>query len=539
MKKNSYIVWKVLLIIGVLFLTSIRFQAFAQDEPEMFPFFRSFLDKNINDIKFPEGSNNEANSAGIHSLVDQGLQLTSGISQVGAFFLPNHLFTTDDGFMIEFEYIMKGDSTKQTDGIIMFLVDAQDKYIAGDNLKFGFAGAGFGYTHRNAYQASDRQDGMKGAYIAVALDQGNFKVLREEGNEVRSGIHYYGTTTGSGSTGSQMKKYHTPSMVTIRGAAGNGPKELQFSSYGQNLKFSLTEGQWGYPVLATRYTGGKKGTQEMLRENGFRLIPSTGLYEQHTAPSITAPFDIAGWKDFNDSQDEAYRKLMIQLKPNPDITMGGYIITVWIKHGNTITTVIKDFTYPSKLSYIENGYVGFVGGYPQIPGTPPIIEYTVPRPEKLAIGFAASTGTDNPYINIIRNLSITPAFAALSVNDDLNHRRGPVTVQPLKNDKAYSGLGLDMVEGSEYLDPATFRFWTSETNCLGSTYTYNDSGKGRWVYDPVKAEVLFFPDKGYKGEVSIMYDVLGKEYPYNQEKFRSKRATISITIADNQPTYSR
>lgn len=92
-------------------------------------------------------------------------------------------------------------------------------------------------------------------------------------------------------------------------------------------------------------------------------------------------------------------------------------------------------------------------------------------------------------------------------------------------------------EGSkDYLDPSSFRFWTDEYTCLGEgTFEHVVSGKGRWVYDETTAEALFFPEKGYVGEVSIMYDIKGKESPYNEEKFRSSLATISVTIVNKYP----
>ncbi|WP_262405889.1 hypothetical protein [Parabacteroides acidifaciens] len=39
----------------------------------------------------------------------------------------------------------------------------------------------------------------------------------------------------------------------------------------------------------------------------------------------------------------------------------------------------------------------------------------------------------------------------------------------------------------------------------------------------------------YKGKATVIYDIKGLHYPYNQEKFRSSQATVSVTIDDNQP----
>lgn len=522
-------------------LTVVLHDAAAQQlAPGEFPFFRSFTDGVTDYIKFPAGNGGRTNATNENSLTEYGLVLTYGTSQVGAFFLPQHTFSTGDGFLIEFEYIMQG-SDNMTDGITMFLVDAQDRYI-GNNLYFGAPGAGFGYTHRMGYNTDNRISGIKGGYLAVALDQGPFKVNRmvdrDDGDEMRNGMvfddSYY-------STGSIATKYDTRSNVTIRGAAGNAPRTIIVN----NRTFNLVEGMWGYPVLATRHTGWSPGTglsdpQNLRNDAGFKLNTGTGLYVKDIPNQIGNAFNIAGGSDFEGPENPAYRKAIIALDPNPNTTEGGFRITVTIQHGTEKTTVIENFTYPLTLKYIENGYPANWNssmGLAQIASKPPIETYTVTNPEKLVIGFSASTGWNTAYTNIIRNLRITPIHAANTANDDVrDHRRGPVTIRPFDNDIGYKKEGDSFIGDKDFLNPDTFRFWTDEyTWKEEGDYEVPVAGKGKWVYDPETREVLFFPAKGFTGKVEIMYDVKGRFAPFNEEKYRSSLAHISVTIADNQP----
>ena len=513
-----------------------------QGEPGTFPFFRSFMDKNTEYVAFPAGHPRESgtarpNAINESSLTTQGLVLTYSTNQVGAFYLPQHTFSTDDGLLIEFEYIMHGaDAT--TDGMIMFLVDAQSQYI-GNNLKFGAEGAGFGYTHRLAFMGTSRTSGILGAYLAVALDQGPFKTLRmvslDDGDEMRNGIYY---TNDNSYINPIPVARDTRSNVTIRGAAGR--ETITIAHPGQAGYNNRPGGTWGYPVLITRHTNtaGRNAA-------GYKLNPTTGLFQQHVSPVIPEAFNIARGAYFTHPGEPAYRKAIIALEPNPTAGEGGFKISVSIQHGETITPVIENFTYPKTVTYVENGYPVRWDQFANTANNPARITYTVDRPEKLVIGFAGATGWSTPYTNIIRNLRITPLYAANTANDDIrDHRRGPVTVRPFDNDLGYKeeqpGSPGSVVGHKDFLDPASFRFWTDENHTLldandKAIYEYEVADKGKWIYDPATKEVLFFPVRGFTGDVNIYYDIKGQFAPFNQEKYRSSLAAISITIADNQP----
>lgn len=535
------------MLLGVVVISSPGMMVLAQSSgnqttPGQFPFFRSFLDGELEYISFPPAYNNaganRVNTASSQNLTSEGLILTDGKSQVGVFYLPEHTFSTTDGFQIEFEYVMYG-SNNLTDGICMFLVDAD---YASD-LKFGAEGSGFGYTYKRASVAASQVYGIEGAYLAVALDQGPFKSQRMELTEMRNGIVY--NDDPNYTTNVQPLRHDTRSNITIRGAAGNVARNITVNG-GSNTFSGLNPAYWGYPVLITRHTGWNPETGSTGQENetGFILNTSTGIFQQHVTPFIPQPFNIAGGENNNTNPgDPGYRKMIIKLEPNPDLLVGGFKISVIIQHGLQETLVIENFTYPSTVNYLENCLPrSITQDAPTVfPNYNPPVGYTVPIPDELVIGFAASTGTATAYTNIIRNLSITPMYASNATNDNvLSHRRGPVTIMPFENDLAYKSQSGSIIGSKDNIDPTKFRFWLNEYNVLkdgseNAIWEYTVTGKGKWVYKPDTRQVIFFPVKGFTGTVEIFYDILGLYSPFNDEKYRSAIAKISVTIDNNQP----
>lgn len=541
-------------IFFILILCCIGDNVLAQNANQPYPFFRSFLDGKLDSIVISGFLPNDPGNSGTRSrsnkaklVANSGLQLTSGTSEVGGFYLKNYEFTTTDGMHIEFEYIMKYTGTNRnelTDGICMFLVDATTGNYTGSKLKYGAEGSGFGYTHRSIsdgyrppsdYTPRQQITGMKGAYLGIALDQGPFKTLRFDGDEIRNGLYYKDNEGMPANSDPKPTKYDISSNVTVRGAAGRGQISLKM----YDKTHYLNEGLWGYPVLVTRHTGiTKNGASGLENEAWFELDPTTGNYTQRFASGnqrINNPFNIAGGADFTHPTQTAYRKAIIELEPND--TGDGFKITVTIQHGQEKTIVLKDYTYTLSLKYRENGLStkGSGGGsYSNLP----VVDYTIPNPDKLVIGFMASTGTKTPFTNIIKNLRITPHNAANTANDNItHHRRGPVTISPLDNDWGYKKENGETTQGPEYLDKQSFRFWSTEYHCEGdNVFEYINPDEGKWVYDPALGKVMFFPNEGFKNKTAkIRYDINGKEYPYDGPQFRSSLAEISVTIADNQP----
>ena len=523
------------LIFSLLVLSGMPFMSSAQQHEGEFPFFRSFLDGKTTGISYLNDNGSAENCA---ELTPEGLQLTSGLAEVGAFYLDSHSFTTKEGMLIEFEYMMYGASDALTDGITMFMVEDLPAYT-GTKLTFGAHGAGFGYTHRWAYETTDRISGIKGGYLAVALDNGPFKTIRFEGEEQRNGVPYraVGLNPAREITSTQDENYDTRSNVTIRGAAGRSTISMGYTSFNGNMG----PGYWGYPMLITRHTGwsttdGTSDPNNYRNNAGFQLDVSTGEFVSHVTPEIPAGFNISGQGKFTTPNEAAYRKAFILL--DPDEVNGGFKISVIIQHGEEKTMVINQFSYPATVTYMENALIESRSstGYLSTFKNSKTNTYTVNAPKKLLIGFTGSTGTVTPYTNVIKNLRVTLLRAANTADDDIyTHRRGPVTVKPFENDLACKDENGSVTVSKENIDPTSLRFWINEDTCLDNAREYTVSGKGKWVYDSAMSEVMFFPVNGFKGEVSILYDIKSKHDPYDGEQYRSSLAMISVTINDNQP----
>lgn len=550
MQNENYSLRKTVCSLCIMLSFVFTPETMAQDK-QYYPFFRSFLDNKLDGIRFLEPNPPESyyspfidgtiyrnNKATL--VAGLGLRLTQQTNEVGAFFLPDYIFSTEDGMLIEFEYMIYKTAPSvvgETDGISMYLVDAQDKYI-GNNLKFGAEGAGFGYTY-NWSAFNNTISGMKGAYLAVALDNQNFKAMRFEGREVRNGI-VFGNSIGSGTkmpyrevAGWKDLAYHTGSNVTIRGAAGQSNLSLLVRDNLYMKQWNLSEGFWGYPVLITRHSGmNSDGATNRQNQAVFMLNTATGDFtgfNENITPTLNEPFDIASQTTFTRPSEAAYRKAIINLEPNPS---GGFKITVKIQHGQKESIMIQNYTFPEQLTYQENAYpvLDYGSGDMMVDNTPTLVQYSVSTPKKLVIGFGASTGFKTPYTNVIKNLRITPMCAATSRDDYYEHRRGPAIITPLNNDIAYDGNGIPSTNN---LDLSTFRFWKDEYTLLPGNEQYIQ-GQGRWIYVPARREVMFFPDNNFTGVATIMYDIKGKA-PYNGEKFRSSLAKISIDMPKNPP----
>lgn len=93
-------------------------------------FFRSFLDGDMENVKLFEPNQIEASGRKADNTYKRanqakpvknlGLRLTQEKEEVGAFYLPDYIFSTKDGLLIEFEYIMMYTNSSEkglTDGI--------------------------------------------------------------------------------------------------------------------------------------------------------------------------------------------------------------------------------------------------------------------------------------------------------------------------------------------------------------------------------------------------------------------------------------
>lgn len=520
-----------------LFLFHTNLAVYSQQASEFgdFPYEQSLKNGQPSEVSLPSAQGALPNKAKF--IQNHGLELTPNeYTSFGAAFINNRQFTSKNGIRVEFEYMVYGSSGSGGDGITMFLFDASITPTIGAN------GAGLGYCYNRTTPSYDsqRMAGLKGGYLGVALDEfGNYKGLRYQKNSRVNGIPF-----GMAIRGSKDMGYNTANQVTLRGARGVKLKPDR-----------LDEGFTGYPVLITQSTNNTDNVKNTDDRPGFVINPTNGEYNLITDYKGSL-FTIAGKSTFNDNEtsNPAYRKAIIELLPVPEHIdpNKGFLVTVKIQHGNVLETVINDYHYIEKIHYQENSLPepssgdGSNGDYnttSTLRFNPLSTDLNTKVPDKLRIGFAASTGEEKNY-HVIKNLRIMLPRSAEAYDDSTEiYTHQTAVITPYENDLAYEGIIRRIQTGDKNnIDPLAFRFIDNGTILsLGSGETvieYTNS-QGIWKYDSSNGQVTFKPANGFKDRAVIEYDIKGKKDdshnagPYHDEAYRSVRASIIVNVLEN------
>ncbi|MDG4949339.1 hypothetical protein NLM59_00240 [Weeksellaceae bacterium KMM 9724] len=431
-----------------------------------------------------------------------GLRLTPAEnSKFGAAILAGATFASNEGLKIEFEYGMYGGSG--ADGISVFLFDAE---ADNDNFEIGAKGEGLAYMYNRAKSIGnlgDRKKGLSGAYLGIGLDAwGKFKEQAYFNDKRKNGVR-------TEDIGEEFIKNH----VTLRGAFGKGDLPDP-NVYGYNGR---TEGYHGYPVLISEPTNSGDQKKVILKNNGDFDI---------TAVNNPTGFTLNTQSFGDNPSDQNYRKAIIELVP---ASPNGYLVTVKIQHGNTISTIIENYHYKESLRYTENANArdnreGNILGGERSDDSKHTLDASIP--DNFKIGFGASTGGET-NIHLIRNLKVEKLFAA-EAEDDLASLscEESVEIAVLENDFAYEGIPA--VASSEYIDKTKFNFIAENGNVY--TNSYIQDGVGVWSYDSDTGLVTFTKEEGFEGEASIQYSIIGRTSPYDGDDYRSLPATITVNV---------
>ncbi|ETZ22416.1 hypothetical protein [Pedobacter sp. V48] len=501
---------RYLLSYGFIIL-SLFFATAGFGQNSTFPYAESFRSTTMpTGIALPLAPGGKVNAA---TFTMNGLVLTPATTtQFGAVTIDGFQFNSTNGIEINFEYSMYGGvqfDNSYGDGISVFLYDASKTPVT-----IGSNGHGLGYGFNRAGYATDRQQGLTGAYLGIGLDAyGNFKNQFFEDPARTNGIT--GVTWG-GSGRSQL---------TLRGA--QYPGGISGTTYGlRGLNYS------GYPVLATQGTlNNASGASAAI------LNTADGSYTTSSTP-FTAPnaFDLRPGALSANPGDANYRKAIIILTPRAG---GGFVVNVKIQHDVTTTNVINNYQYSTSLIYTENAnalgiYDATTEAYDQ--GLNTIHTLTATVPASFKIGFAASTGAAT-QTQLIRDLVVKLPYQTIGAADTLlfcgNYTPAGV-INPFSNDVFYNGSLTGTItsgNNSTYVDFSSFIFEDAARNNLGTTYT--DPGKGTWSYNTATGLVTFTPVKGYVGGSSVFYSAKGTASqggPFNQNIYRSGAAMITTKV---------
>jgi len=437
----------------------------------------------------------------------KGVTLTNGKTQFSGIAIDHLQFKSNNGLTIEFEYLMFGGepfNDEFGDGVSFFIYDGSKSFSIGAN------GASMGYAYNRSTVASNVKPGLDGAYLGIGIDQyGNFK-------------NKMWTPTGDRMNGIQSTSSVNPSFtyshVTIRGAMHH----QGLTGYGQRgLRYS------GYPVLFTTSTVG--GNSVKINSDGrYEFVNSS----QHTSFSVRPQGESFQIGDSN------YRKVIVKLVPGQ---YGNMVVTVQIQHGNTISTIVDQYTYPQYLMYYENANSTGANSTAETQNEGPEQQVLLGSmvPETFKIGFAGATGAAS-QVQIIRNVKVSLPFFPETKDSFIEgcSSTREFSLYPFENDKFFKGkiqqsreplIGND----ASFIDFSTFRFEDQEGNAVSTATRYEQAGVGVWEFNTTTGYVTLKPELGYLGKATIYYSAKGVGTdggPFDQEIYRSGVTKIEINI---------
>lgn len=442
----------------------------------------------------------------------KGVTLTNGKTQFSGIAIDHLQFKSNNGLTIEFEYLMYGGEkyeNKYGDGVSFFLYDGSKSFSIGAN------GASMGYAYNRSTVNANVKPGLDGAYLGIGIDNyGNFK------NRMWS-------STGDRMNGIQSNGAINPafpySHVTIRGAMHH----QGLTGYGKRgLRYS------GYPVLFTTSTLGGKSVK----------INSEGRYELVNS-SFSTSFSVRPEGESTQKGDTNYRKVIVKLVPGE---YGNMIVTVQIQHGNNLSTIVDQYTYPQYLMYYENANSTGINSVNETQNAGPEEKVLLGSmvPETFKIGFAGSTGAAS-QVQVIRNIKVSLPFFPETKGTSLEgcSTTRTFTFNPFENDKFYKGkIGqfTNPVSGNDanFIDFSTFRFEDANGNIVTTSTRYDQVGVGTWEFNPTTGYVTFNPIPGYIGKATIYYSAKGFGAgggPFDQDIYRSGVTKIEIDLKRCNP----
>lgn len=472
------------------------------------------------------GKNTSGQTVTLPSFESQGMFIAKeGVynSFAGAYF--DHLvFTTQVGFIIEFEYIMYtnkastlNDVNKRSsvgDGFTFVVFDGSLS-----NLSTQTSGAALGYAYN---RSTDKNNGgFPGAYLGIGFDAfGQFKnqAYTQPKIDWRTGI------PNDNSTAAYLGRYGITNFVTVRGPVNTSLN----STYGTNKA--------GYPVLISQNTNLSSPPYSQLSSESWEERAFTNAYTKVAYNNSFSAFTIAGGTSNPTTLSSNYRKVRISLVPeNSKSSIFHLTVEVIIDSESKPRKVIDSYKIDtnSTIYYPEviNPEAG-LQAYQYIRR----VGVSMKPPATLKIGWVATTG--DAWANIIiKNTSISIPHSPVTKDDAATictKKNYSSDLNPLSNDYGY---GTDNTStSSSNLDKSSFRFMVKGS----SGYTANSTP---YVYKSTYATYTYNPTTGLITALTtnnapsnqkdvVYYDI--KDIYRTSDNNRSNVATITYTFSDSE-----
>ncbi|WP_243731275.1 lectin-like domain-containing protein [Myroides sp. LoEW2-1] len=487
--KKLYKYSKLFYCIMLLVVSQLAF-----GQKNKFPYFNT--GQTSEGFKILGESTKDKPSPGLITFTKDGIKLIDNYEQYAGVALDNLEFTTEKGFILEFEFGLDSGSAQPRygDGIAMVLYDGSEA-----NPTMGAKGGALGYAPRKHLTSSNSKLGFSKGFLGLGLDlYGNYKNIMKNKDEIRNGL---------------MTDDAKGNYVVLRGP------------------YSPTSQYDGYPALFAINT---------VENKNYFLNRTTGAVEIKSRGFEGQRFDIRSGKANVSIGDVGYRKIVISLVPGIDDvnSENGFFISVDVLHGDFKSTVVKNYFIPKagKIDYIEQ--------VTDKNSERRSLDILVPQSLKMA--FTGSTGAASIRAHI-RNIALSLPFSPVA-NDMTYHGVLPDIQNVFKplysafgyNSNVYSVLNPP-IKSVLYLDKSSFRFKkmdpvTKQVVLTPNPYELNEPGVGTFTYDKDSGEVSFVPEEGFAGDAPYVfyYDIKNSKpatgVDISIEEYRSRTAAITLNF---------
>lgn len=435
----------------------------------------------------------------------EGIVLTIKRATTSAFAITDLNLDLRKGAKFEFEYAMASVNWDDAQGaqfggggMTFFLYDADQ------SLSMGYVGSALGYSFNGSTAGGSTaiKTGLNGGYLGIGFDlDGNNKERRgfEMGSyETREGL----TVQRYVDAGFDIKNVEHEYGRNVFGSYYKNHITLRGAGQGNSYK--------GNPLLLTKYFGGQNAANEVAMAT---LDYNTGDYN-FSGSYEGDDFNIAdGGFDYSPK----FQKIEVEVRPNGE---DGMYVTIK-GNGNVL---IDNFYYKHSFKTYGDGKV-VNNEYEDYQ-----YNYNSSIPNRVNIGFAATTMNNNTQKTIIRNVKVSP------IDDNggdeeftLQERVEELCVSDSGNSNGAS-IELELSDSNEYsLDKDTFEFTDEYGNYLGGS-SYNQSGVGKWEYNSYYNEVTLTISDNYfePGDKAKIYYTVEGDNRSNGKRGKSRPTVIAI-----------
>ena len=375
---------------------------------------------------------------------ENGVELSHTRQSYGGFMINDLVVDLNKGAEFEFEYSFtigeKGYSFGA--GFTFFLYDAASEF------KVGYQDSALGYAY-NDNLAATRRDGLKGAYLGIALDG--------------TGRFYMGAAQIS-----KIYEYREGISVERFLEAGYTEKDVFHGVYGNNhltLRGALNSvpgrDYIGTAVLVTKSYPGSNSNPELLSMGTLNY--ETGEYSFGRV-SNSADFSIGKYAQ---TENVVFQRIKIQMNPvlDKDSNQAMLINIQGVDINENVVPLLEDFVYQqSYKTYNEKGK---------------LYQGSAVIPKAVRIGFYGSATLSNPGKIIVRNLKVTSGSGF-----DLPEVSKEVCLSDVGNSKGAVAQVTPFDKDKEKINVSSFNFLDALGNPIGMMY--EQDYVGTWKYDPLE-----------------------------------------------------